>query len=98
MFNLKNIFSSLENITVQTINQPPSQLVRLNLTDNLSKIRKELEIKNVINDSLLFLKRTEIDEFAEITPVNEKDFVLSDIIDENGKILYLKCSRPDWKI
>ncbi|PKY53317.1 hypothetical protein RhiirA4_547598 [Rhizophagus irregularis] len=107
-FNFKNIFSNIKNVIVivKSIDDPPSQppkSVRLNLSDNLLAIRKELERDSSINDTLLFSKKyPEINNnygFAEIAFEKEDDFLLDDIIDEVGseKILYLKkCSKLDW--
>jgi len=57
---VKKILSNNVMITVTIIRNLSSRettLVRLNLTDYLSTIRKELEKHNIINDKLLFSKR-----------------------------------------
>ncbi|EXX72625.1 hypothetical protein RirG_067520 [Rhizophagus irregularis DAOM 197198w] len=98
-FNLKNIFSSNVKVEVQNLDTKSSQLVDLNLTDNLSKIRKKLENDNdnIINNTLLFSKKRE-ERFIEIPFKKEDEFLLNEIIDKSGNILYLKfCSKPNWK-
>ncbi|RIA81538.1 hypothetical protein C1645_744442 [Glomus cerebriforme] len=105
MFNFTNFFSNNVNviITIKTIDGP-SILHRLNLTDNLIKVRQELEKSKFIDDTLLFSRKYSENKdninygFAEIALENEENYLLNEIIDENGNILYLKqCSKPDWK-
>src|SRR5687767_7936340 len=84
-------------ITVKTINNLSSQpkLVRLNLSDNLLKIRERLEMRKIINETISFAYKFS-DEFAEITLEDEENFLLNEIIEEN--ILYLKqYSKISWK-
>src|SRR4051812_9156076 len=97
-------------ITVQ-IDDPPSQppsLIRLNLTENLSNIRKELETDDIINNTLSFSRKIPSNNnynLAEILHEREENFLLKEIIkvikvgsNESHNILYLiKNSRPDWK-
>src|SRR6266496_4080421 len=92
------------DVIVKFIKDPqsrPSKLVRLNLKDNLLKIRQNLE--KVIDNTLLFSKKYADDDnisYAEIAIEKERNHRLNEIIDNyNGKkILYLKqCSKPDWK-
>ena len=85
--NANNVKITVKNIC-KTSSQP--KLVRLNLTDNLSKIRKQLEKDNNINDTLSFSRKYLINNngdesygFAEIALENEKDFLLNEIINEN---------------
>src|SRR5204862_26593 len=65
---------------------------------NLLRIRKQLEKRDIIDETLSFANKfsDNSDEFAEIMPEDEESFLLNEIIDE--KILYLKqCSKINWK-
>src|SRR5947199_8232037 len=96
--NANNVKITVKNIC-KTSSQP--KLVRLNLSDNLLRIRKQLEKRDIIDETLSFAHKfsennNNCDEFAEITPEDEESFLLNEIIDE--KILYLKqCSKINWK-
>src|SRR5256885_1366970 len=100
---VKNIFSNNVMITVTIIRNPSSRettFVRLNLTDNLSNIRKELKKDDTINDTLSFSRKylnNNTENFAEIALEKEENFRLVDIIDKSENILYLKkCSKINW--
>ena len=99
-FNLKNYFSNNVKVSIQTINSSqPAQSVHLNLDDKLSKIRKEFEKDELINDIMLFLEKIN-GKFSQISLEKEQDFLLKEIIEiinENQNILHLRCSRPDWR-
>src|SRR5437588_4780267 len=63
------------------IDDPPSQssLIRLNLTENLSNIRKELETDDIINDTLSFSRKIPLNNsynLAEILREREENFLL----------------------
>lgn len=111
--NLKNsISNNIENVIIiektrdETTSQKP-KFVRLNLSHNLSSVRKELEKKSYIKNTLLFSKKysenNNKNEFAEIA-LEDEDITLLDYIIDKGenkgdKILYLKkSSNPDWKV
>ncbi|CAB5383743.1 unnamed protein product [Rhizophagus irregularis] len=86
-------------VFIKTIGDQNPKLYRLNLTDNLSDIRKELEKHNTINDTLSFSKKSPENEFAEI--VHEYDFLLKEIIDDVNSCNYLYLmnnSRPGCSI
>ncbi|GES72682.1 hypothetical protein GLOIN_2v1882323 [Rhizophagus clarus] len=92
--NIKKItvfIKILDDLLVQR-----SIIKRLNSDDLLSDIRKELE-NNVINDTLLYLKK-ENDEFGEIERKDEEKVCLKEVmtIKDGQNILYLK--RNYWKI
>ncbi|RIA81543.1 hypothetical protein C1645_836840 [Glomus cerebriforme] len=110
--NLKNPFYKILSgnkipITVKIISNSLQEtktfLVTLNLSDSLLVIRQELEKKKIIDDTLLFSKKHSNDNninygFLEIALEKEENYLLNEIIDGNGNILYLKqCSKPDWK-
>ncbi|CAI2167333.1 5856_t:CDS:1 [Funneliformis geosporum] len=105
MFDLTNIFTNNVEIIIQITSETPTKLFKtgLNLTDNLSIIRKELKEKGIINDTLFFLKKiaesnNDDDDFSEISLENEENSLLNDVIEENNKTLYLKKnSNQDWK-
>ncbi|CAB4426254.1 unnamed protein product [Rhizophagus irregularis] len=91
----------MSDIFIKTIGKPTPKLDRLNLTDNLSNIRLELEKRNTINETLSFSKKTPENEFAEIERENEGIFFLKNIIDDVNSCYFLyliKNSRPSWKI
>ncbi|PKC62962.1 hypothetical protein RhiirA1_520482 [Rhizophagus irregularis] len=91
----------MSDIFIKTIGKPTPKLDRLNLTDNLSNIRLELEKRNTIDETLSFSKKTPENEFAEIELENEKIFFLENIIDNVNSYYFLyliKNSRPSWKI
>ncbi|EXX56678.1 uncharacterized protein OCT59_022009 [Rhizophagus irregularis] len=83
------------NIIVNVIDDLPSQtlkFVRLNLEDNLLKIRQELEKKEVIGNSWLFSKKYSENNdtgygFAEIAFNQKEFFLLNEIIEENSNTL-----------
>ncbi|PKB98823.1 hypothetical protein RhiirA5_506018 [Rhizophagus irregularis] len=111
MFNFTNFFSNNVNIivTVEIINDSSSthnaKTARLNLTDNLLKIRQELKEDGIVDNTLLFSRKyfkNDNDKktygFAEIALEKEENYRLNEIIDHNENILYFKqCSTPDWK-
>ncbi|PKY55765.1 hypothetical protein RhiirA4_548892 [Rhizophagus irregularis] len=112
MFNFTNFFSNNVNIivTVKKIIDDPlsitdAKVARLNLTDNLLKVRQELEVNGIVDNTLLFSRKylDNINDdktygFADIAFEKEENYLLNEIIDKNGNILYLKqCSTPDWK-
>ncbi|PKB94965.1 hypothetical protein RhiirA5_437671, partial [Rhizophagus irregularis] len=112
MFNFTNFFSNNVNIivTVKKILDDPisitdAKVARLNLTDNLLKVRQELEVSGIVDNTLLFSRKylDNINDdktygFADIALEKEENYLLNEIIDKNGNILYLKqCSTPDWK-
>src|ERR1051325_9699680 len=80
-----------------------SKYTSLNLTDDLSNIRRELE-QNEKYDILLFLKKylensnhDESYEFCEIAFEDEECISLNEIVDNN--ILFIKCKiKINWKI
>ena len=82
------------NITVVTMGNSSSQeskLVNLNLTDNLSIIRKELEKNDTIDDTLSFSRKyfnNDIEKFAEIALESEEGFRLVDIIDKSNHVIH----------
>ncbi|GBB87408.1 hypothetical protein RclHR1_13880003 [Rhizophagus clarus] len=103
-------------ITVKTIDNPPlypplsARTVRLNLTDNLLMVRKELEKKKFIDNTLLFSNKYPEDNnnndniishgYGGIELEEEENYLLNEIIDiiDEKNILYLKqCSEPNWK-
>jgi hypothetical protein len=93
-----------DGITLKFINiQKPACDVHLNLNDNLLKVRKYLEGKNLIDDSLSFMKSYSENnddkiEFSEIPVNSEEEFHLRKIV-RKGKdtyILYMTCSKI-WK-
>src|SRR5256885_1157724 len=111
VFNFTNLFynndSDIDNnkklITVKNICNllQESKLVRLNITDNLSVIRQELEKNYDIDDTLLFLRKYSVNnnesyEFAEIALNDDEEIIhLNEIIDND--ILYIKCKvKIDW--
>ncbi|EXX70782.1 hypothetical protein RirG_084490 [Rhizophagus irregularis DAOM 197198w] len=90
-------------VFIKTIDEQTPKLYRLSLTDDLSNIRKELEKYNIINDTLLFSKKSEKseNEFSEILHEYEEKLLLKEIIDNANSCNYLyliKNSRPSWKI
>src|SRR5581483_8959621 len=90
---------SLVIIQLKTISNSSSQPkpVQLHPTDNLKKIRKQLENDNIINNTFSFSKKYSIinddggesDGFAEIAIENENEFLLNEIIDESCNTLYI---------
>ncbi|RGB25100.1 hypothetical protein C1646_821229 [Rhizophagus diaphanus] len=91
----------MSDIFIKTIGKPTPKLDRLNLTDNLSNIRLELEKRNTIDETLSFSTKTPENEFAEIERENEKIFFLKNIIVDVDSCYFLyliKNSRPSWKI
>src|SRR5581483_11105980 len=105
-FKIGRIFNKNVKITVKIISNPPLQpkLTRLNLSDNLLIIRRNLEKSNIINETLSFTDKYSENgknsEFAEIALEDEENFLLGDIVHKSGNnhILYLKTSsRINWK-
>ncbi|RIA87288.1 hypothetical protein C1645_828006 [Glomus cerebriforme] len=94
-------------VTIKTISdqqiQNRSYYCQLNLNNHLSDIRKELRKYNIIDDTLLFLKKIN-NEFAEIVRETEKEIQLKEILEfknEGSKSYYLylmKDSSPNWNI
>ncbi len=72
----------------------PSTMVRLNLKDDLSTIRKILQENLIIrmNDTLSFAEKIshENDVVYKISREDEEQTILSDLIKKNGKIIYIK--------
>ncbi|CAG8681669.1 12335_t:CDS:1 [Funneliformis mosseae] len=100
MFDLTNIFNNNVEIMVQIINETPTKHFKLglNLTDNLSIIRKELKEKGIINDTMFFSKKIAESEYSGIPLENEENSLLNDVIEGNNKTLYLmKNSNQDWE-
>jgi hypothetical protein len=107
MYNFTNTSSDNDIVTVKIINDLSSthaKTARLNLTDNLLKVRQVLEVSGIVDNTLLFSRKYLKNDndnktygFAEIALEKEENYRLNEIIDKNGNILYLKqCSTPDW--
>uniref|UniRef100_U9STW6 DUF7431 domain-containing protein n=1 Tax=Rhizophagus irregularis (strain DAOM 181602 / DAOM 197198 / MUCL 43194) TaxID=747089 RepID=U9STW6_RHIID len=79
-------------VFIKTIDEQTPKLYRLSLTDDLSNIRKELEKYNIINDTLLFSKKSEKseNEFSEILHEYEEKLLLKEIIDNANS--YYGCT------
>ncbi|RIA88004.1 hypothetical protein C1645_776023 [Glomus cerebriforme] len=91
----------MSSIFVKNIDEKKLKLYHLDLIDNLSNIRKELEKHNTINDILSFSKKSPENEFAEIEREHEEKLLLKDIIDNVNSCNYLyltKNSRANWNI
>ncbi|RIA91146.1 kinase-like domain-containing protein [Glomus cerebriforme] len=99
--------SNFDMIIIQIKDQPLRILVRLKLNDNLSIIRKELEMNNFIDDTLLFSKKysqsnnnNESYELINIVHENEENILLIDIVEkfDTYYILYLVNSiESNWR-
>ncbi|GBC04286.1 hypothetical protein RclHR1_00560013 [Rhizophagus clarus] len=112
MFNFTSYFYNNVNVTVtvkiiDNFTSYPSRAVILNLQDNLFLVRRKLEKKKFIDNTLLFTNKYPENNnngninygFAEIALEEEENHCLNDIIDKNGNVLRLKqCSKPDWNI
>ncbi|GBB86953.1 hypothetical protein RclHR1_01340020 [Rhizophagus clarus] len=83
------------------IEDSKSKLDSLDLKKTLIETRKKLEAHKIINDGLLFSKKTE-QEFYEIVRDSEAEFFLEDIVEiinDNSMQIYLrKKSELDWNI
>ncbi|GBB87407.1 hypothetical protein RclHR1_13880002 [Rhizophagus clarus] len=111
-FLLKNYFSKKYNveITVEYTGQEgqekfqQNKFVRLNLSDDLSEVRQQLEKRDIINSTLSFIRKFSENgkiKFAEIEFEDEKVILLEKIVrrSENTHILTLmKCSKFNWKV
>jgi hypothetical protein len=91
----KNLLNNNVSVTVQIGDSPLQQLINLNLDDNLSNIRKELEKNKIIDDTLSFSKKI-YDEFSEIT---SEEVLLKEIVEikDEKYFLYLIKNLPDWE-
>ncbi|RGB24375.1 hypothetical protein C1646_773202 [Rhizophagus diaphanus] len=92
----RNLFNFLSDVlvTVQIVGPPLQQLnlVKLNLNDNLSNVRKVLETHNIIDDTLSFSFKDNIN--YEISRINEEEIFLSKVVKiiNNRYYLYLMYS------
>ncbi|CAB4414887.1 unnamed protein product [Rhizophagus irregularis] len=112
-FAFRSYFSkkvSNVGITVVRIDQKASQpckFVHFNLSDNLSKVRLQLEKRDMIDSTLSFARKfieNGNSKFAEIEFEDEEDILLDKIVrqseeSEDTFILNLMtCSKFNWKI
>ncbi|GES99751.1 hypothetical protein GLOIN_2v1471308 [Rhizophagus clarus] len=108
-FGLKSIFSKKLNvgITVEYIGQKtlqPCKFVHLNLSDNLSRVRQQLEKRDIINSTLSFVRKFSENgntNYAEIEFRDEEDILLDKIVRQSGDtyiLTLMTCSKSNWKI
>ncbi|CAI2169164.1 14482_t:CDS:2 [Funneliformis geosporum] len=92
-FNLNTLLGEVVLVKVCYPTSETPNLTQLNLGDNLSKVRKELEVRGFINDKLAFSRKDV--EMSKVSNPDEETIRLKEIIDQNCKdyILYLTHSN-----
>ncbi|GBC32629.2 hypothetical protein GLOIN_2v1471308 [Rhizophagus irregularis DAOM 181602=DAOM 197198] len=113
-FAFRSYFSyfskKVSNVVVVRIDQKASQpcnIVHFNLLDDLSKVRLQLEKREMIDSTLSFARKfieNGNSKFAEIEFEDEEDILLDKIVHQSEEsedtfiLNLMTCSRFNWKI